>query len=101
MEPNMTDSFANTKKKNPNRFGVPPTSKEASQNLSQPEYAPALPETKSNTEKEPRTVPISAKLTKTMMKEIKQIALDRDMKIFEVIEASFEAYKREIEQEDR
>nr|VFJ62505.1 MAG: hypothetical protein BECKFM1743C_GA0114222_103183 [Candidatus Kentron sp. FM]VFJ62969.1 MAG: hypothetical protein BECKFM1743A_GA0114220_103203 [Candidatus Kentron sp. FM]VFK14310.1 MAG: hypothetical protein BECKFM1743B_GA0114221_103153 [Candidatus Kentron sp. FM] len=93
-------SKAQSKKKKPSRFGTPPAIDEAGDNLNQPEHAPAFsptpPEGKSKAKpaiESERTVPFGFKVSKKFSREFKKVALEDDLKLVELLEASFEAYK--------
>ncbi len=90
-------------KKKTNRFGSAPTIEEASNNLEQPEHAPAEQKPvkkRAAAKKQPaknqtvRSVPFGQKVSPEFMKEFKQVALMNDLKLVELLEASLEAYKK-------
>ena len=85
----MTD-----KKTKKNRFGSAPNRIEKTDNLSQPEHAPAKPKKKARN-KTGRTAIFSTRVKPTFLKEFKKVALENDLKLVELLEASFEAYKIE------
>lgn len=98
---------AQSKKKKPNRFGTPPSIEEASNNLEAPEHAPTAPEKvgeapKKKTVKKKavkaskpsRTVPFNHKVTPEFEREFKMVALEDRLKLVELLEASFQAYKK-------
>jgi len=78
------------------RFGAPPVKEEAGENLEAPEAAPV--EDTSVTKKKARyktgrTDQFSTRVTPDFLKEFKRQAFEDDLKIVELLELSFEAYK--------
>lgn len=87
--------FSKVSKKKSRRFGEPPQVDQASNNLVQPEHAPAAPEPviKQAKPKTTRTVPFGLKVTEEFSKEFKKLAVEDGLKMVELLEASLEAYK--------
>ncbi len=88
------------KKKVPkkNRFGAPPIIEEAGENLEAPETAPKTEKPKYNTKKKARyktgrTAQFATRVSPEFLKEFKKQAFNDDLKIVELLEASFEVYK--------
>lgn len=80
-----------------NRFGEPPIIEEAGENLEAPEAAPVedTPVTKKKARyKTGRTDQFSTRVTPDFLKEFKRQAFEDDLKIVELLELSFEAYKK-------
>ena len=80
-----------------NRFGEPPGITEAGENLEAPENAPK--EHNQTTKKKARyktgrTEQFSTRVTSGFLKEFKRQAFEDELKIVELLEASFEAYKK-------
>jgi len=76
-----------------NRFGEPPVITEAGENLEAPETAPKGDKKKARY-KTGRTAQFSTRVTSDFLKEFKRQAFEDDLKIVELLEASFEAYKK-------
>lgn len=91
--------FSKISKKKLRRFGEPPQIEQASNNLIQPEHAPAFPEPHSHLpikkliKKTTRTVPFGLKVTESFSKEFKKVAVEDGLKMVELLEISLEAYK--------
>ncbi len=82
-----------------NRFGVPPIIEEAGENLEAPETAPKADKTKKKARyKTGRTAQFATRVSPAFLKEFKKQAFNDDLKIVELLEASFKAYK---EQKDK
>ena len=77
-----------------NRFGSIPTRADKTENLKQPEHAPEKPKKKARS-KTGRTAIFSTRVKPAFLKEFKKVAFENDLKIVELLEASFEAYKTE------
>ena len=91
-----------SKLKKRNRFGEPPPSEEAGDNLSAPEIAPAAPvvEAEESTGKVERparrtgrTEAFGTRVSPDFLKDFKRIAFEDDLKFVELLELSLEAYK--------
>ncbi len=87
--------FSKVSKKKAGRFGQPPQLDQASNNLVEPEHAPAGPEpsVKKVKAKTTRTVPFGLKVTEEFSQEFKKLAVEDGLKMVELLEASLEAYK--------
>ena len=88
------------KKKVPkkNRFGAPPVIEEAGENLEAPETAPKAKTVKTKTKKKARyktgrTAQFATRVSPNFLKAFKKRAFNDDLKIVELLEASFEAYE--------
>ena len=80
-----------------NRFGTPPAITEAGDNLEAPEIAPKeekIANKKKARYKTGRTAQFSTRVTSGFLKEFKKQAFNDELKIVELLEASFEAYKK-------
>ncbi|MCF6204659.1 MAG: hypothetical protein L3J59_13490 [Methylococcaceae bacterium] len=80
-----------------NRFGEPPIIAEAGENLEAPERAPKEEKQKPKKKaryKTGRTSQFSTRVTSDFLKDFKRQAFEDDLKIVELLEASFEAYKK-------
>lgn len=76
-------------KKGKSRFGDVPAYGESFRNLETPENTPpAAPE---------RTEPLNFKVAPAFRKAFRQAALDSGLKLVELLEASFESYKKSCE----
>jgi len=79
-----------------NRFGTPPIMEEAGENLEAPETAPKADKTKVKKKaryKTGRTAQFATRVSPEFLKEFKKQAFNDDLKIVELLEASFKAYK--------
>lgn len=80
-----------------NRFGEPPIIEEAGENLEAPEAAPIEDTSvikKKARHKTGRTDQFSTRVTPDFLKDFKRQAFEDDLKIVELLEKSFEAYKK-------
>ncbi len=85
------------KKSVKNRFGKPPSVDEAGENLEAPEAAPVVKKTKPTKKaraKTARTAQFATRVTPEFLKAFKAQAFKEELKIVELLEASFEAYKK-------
>ena len=76
-----------------NRFGTPPIMEEAGENLEAPETAPKADKKKARY-KTGRTAQFATRVSPEFLKEFKKQAFNDDLKIVELLEASFKAYKK-------
>jgi|ACQI01.1.fsa_nt_gi hypothetical protein len=81
-----------------NRFGAPPIIEEAGENLEAPETAPKTEKPKAKNKKKARyktgrTAQFATRVSPEFLRAFKKQAFNDDLKIVELLEASFEAYK--------
>jgi len=85
--------------KKKNRFGTPPSEKEAGDNLSAPENAPYPLIEKEKKKTRParrtgRTEAFGTRVSPEFLKDFKRIAFEDDLKFVELLEKSLESYKQ-------
>ena len=79
-------------KKGKSRFGDVPAYVESSGNLKAPENAPS----EGGRNGTDRTEPLNFKVTPEFKKAFRQAALDSGLKLVDLLEASFESYKKKL-----
>jgi len=78
-----------------NRFGAPPIIEEAGENLEAPETAPKAETKKKARYKTGRTAQFATRVSPDFLKEFKKQAFNDELKIVELLEASFKVYKEQ------
>jgi hypothetical protein len=97
----MADLSQLKKKKHPRRLGAPPSVKEAGENLTAPEHAPATQKSSEETRKKRpkrrtgRTEPFATRVSPDFIKRLGLIAARDGLKKVEVLEKALEAYEKE------